>query len=202
MARQYDRSPRQRTEWFGGTSRMTLSTNTTDEGLADQSTMLSVPPRIRVSGTRANNTAFPAGIVRGETCSVARFIGVVTVFDPERRLQNVSYELATGLIKQEVEDENIANPGLASVAIAPDPITDVRASWIAHKYGVFNPQSAGANYTVVQWQTEMDSTNSRVFESNEVMQWGMQARTLVNSGSAIVLNLRCTLQWRCLLRLD
>lgn len=198
----YDRSPRNRTEWFGGTQEMTLSTSTTNNGLADQSAFLTVQPRIRTVGNRAENVAFPAGIVRGETCSIARMIGLCTVYDPERRQQNVSYEVAAGLIKQEVEDENIAQPGLSSVAIAPDPITDVRASWIWHAYGMHNSQAAGANFTHFLWDAKLDSTNSRIFESNEVLQWTVQARTKVNSGSAVVLNLRCTLQWRCLLRLD
>jgi len=203
MAQKYEKSPRQRTEWFGSKVEFDLNTNTADEGKATGSILLAHPARISLSAGTVNNMAFPAGIVRGETCSIARLTGFLSIYDVDRRQQNISYEMAAGLIRQEVEDDAIADPtSIGSVVAAPDPLDELRASWLWHRQIVWNPQSAGANYTVASWDTEMDTTNSRIFESNEVMQFAVQVRTRVNSGSAVAIPLRCTLLWRALMRLD
>ena len=205
MARgNYERSPRQRTEWFGGRSTVDITTATAAGGTGTSSVLLAHAPRISLSAGTVDQMAFPAGIVRGETCSIARFTGHLMVYDIDRRQQNIGYELAAGLIRQEVEDDAIADPvGTGSIVLAPDPLNELRASWLWHRQVTWQPQSAGANYTVLQWSEEIDSTNSRIFESNEVIQMGVQARTRQNAGTpAVALTLRCTLLWRCLLRLD
>jgi len=204
MARpQYEKSPRQRTEWFGSLAEVTLNTSTVDGTQTNASVVVTSRPRLTPSTGTIFPVAFPAGIVRGETCSIARFIAHVCFYDTTRRQQNVSYELAAGLIKQEVEDDVVADPtNTGALVQAPDPLEDLRAAWLWHDQTIWSPQSAGANYTVLQWEPKLDSTNSRIFESNDVLSFAVQARPRVNSGSAVALPLRCTLMWRALLRLD
>lgn len=199
----YERSPRQRLEWFGGFAELALSTSTVDGATAENAVILSATPRLALSAGTVDAVGFPAGIVRGETCSIARFIGSLSVYDVDRRQQNISYDLAAGLIKQEVEDSYVSDPVAAGVSLpAPDALSDLRASWLWHAQEQWNPQSAGANYTVAKMDWKIDSTNSRIFESNDVIQLSVNARTRVNSGAATQVDFRCTLLWRCLLRLD
>jgi len=203
MPQQYEKSPRQRLEWFGFFNEFTLTTSATDLGQVDGGVILTHPVRLALSAGTVDRVAFPAGIVRGETCSIARMIGQLVVYDVDRRQQNVSYTLATGLIKQQVEDEYISDPVAAGLpTAAPDALTDLRSSWLYHQQDIWNPQSAGANYTVLEWKPKVDTTNSRIFESNDVLILSVSAQTRVNSGSAVALSLRCSLTWRCLLRLD
>ena len=115
-----------------------------DNSLGTAAVLMDHKPRISLATGTVDNMAFPAGIVRGESCSIARLTGVCTVFDVDRRLQNVSYDVAAGLIKQEVEDDAIADPlGTGSIVEAPDPLVDLRASWLWHRQTQFNPTSAG-----------------------------------------------------------
>jgi len=199
----YEKSPRQRLEWFGNRAELELTTSTSDFGTADESVLLSHPERLALTTGSVNAVAFPAGIVRGESCSIARMTGHVSLYDVDRRQQNISYNLAAGLIRQKVEDSYVANPvALGAPPSAPDALTDLRASWLAHKQHVWNPQSAGANYTVASWDFDLDSTNSRIFESNDVLAFSVEAQTRINSGAATAVTLRCVILWRCLLRLD
>ena len=203
MAQQYEKSPRQRLEWFGHIAEFNLTTSEADAGIVEGSTILTHPVRLALSAGTVDKVAFPAGIVRGESCSIARFIGYVTCYDVDRRQQNISYNMAAGLIKQRVEDTYISDPAaVASPVSAPDALSDLRASWIWHNQHTWNPQSAGANFTVFEWKPEVDTTNSRIFESNDVMMLSVNAQTRINSGAAVAVTMRCTLQWRCLLRLD
>lgn len=205
MARQqYEKSPRQRTEWFGGRTQYNVTTATGNAGLSGNSQILTCPPRLALSAGTIDNTAFPAGIVRGESCSIARFIAQVHVYDVDRRQQNISFETACGLLKMPVEDTAIADPiAEGPITDAPDPLVDLRASWLWHSQMQWNPQSAGANYTVYSQDFKVDSTNSRVFESNEIALFCTQIRTLQNGGTgAVALTARVTVLWRCLLRLD
>lgn len=201
--REYEKSPRQRLEWFGSKIEFDLTTETTDLAVAEGAAILTHPVRLALSSGTVDAAAFPAGIVRGESCSIARFIAELTVYDVDRRQQNISYEIACGLIKIKVEDAFISDPvALGSNIVVPDPLSDKRASWIYHDEHLWNPQSAGANYTVLEWHSKLDTTNSRVFESNDVMQLACDIRTRVNSGVATAVTARCTLLWRALLRLD
>ncbi len=203
MPRNFEKSPRQRLEWFGFGTEFNIATGTTDGEVVEGSAILQHPVRLALSSGTVDNVGFPAGIVRGETCSIARMIGQMTIYDVDRRLQNVSFEYAAGLVKIRVEDTYISDPiSLASPIAAPDALTDLRASWIWHERGMWNPQSAGANFTVFQAQSNFDTTNSRIFESNDVMQLSVNIRTRINSGSAVAVTARCTMLWRCLLRLD
>ncbi len=199
----YEKSPRQRLEWFGSATEFSLTTGDTDLDIVEGSVILTHNVRLALSAGTVDLVAFPAGIVRGESCSIARLIGELTVYDVDRRQQNVSFVLSAGLIKQRVEDTYVSDPvSLVAPASTPDPLLDRRASWIWHDTHLWNPQSAGANYTVVEWQPKVDTTNSRVFESNDVMQLAVDAQTRINSGSAVAVTLRCSFWWRCLLRLD
>lgn len=203
MPRDFEKSPRQRLEWFGFVSEFNLATSTSDLGIVEGSAILTHPVRLALSAGTVDAVAFPAGIVRGESCSIARMIGELTVYDVDRRQQNVSFALAAGLIRNKVEDSYIADPvALAAPVAAPDALLDRQASWLWHDTHLWNPQSAGANFTVAEWQTTFDTTNSRIFESNDVMQLSVNAQTRINSGAAVEVTLRCNLWWRCLLRLD
>lgn len=203
MPREYEKSPRQRLEWFGSRAEFELTTETTDFAVAEGGILLSHPARLALSTGAVTPPVFPAGIVRGETCSIARLIGHVSVYDIDRRQQNISYEVAAGLIRTRLEDQYIADPtSLGQDVVLPDPLGDKRASWIWHNESVWNPQSAGANYTVFSWDADIDTKNSRIFESNDAMQFSVDIRTRVNSGAATAVTARCVLLWRCLLRLD
>lgn len=203
MAQRYEKSPRQRTEWFGGFDDLVLQTSATDLVRVNDQVILKCQPRLKPSSGTINRTAFPAGIVRGESCSIARLIGHLSIYDVDRRQQNVSFAVGAGLLKVEVEDDVVADPvSTGGLVSAPDALDDLRASWLWHTQTVWNPQSAGANYTVFEMHMDVDSTNSRVFESNDIAQLAVSAQTLINSGQAAVLNLRVLFQWRCLLRLD
>lgn len=204
MAQRYEKSPRQRTEWFGGSELFTLQTSADNGVTATAAILLTHNVRAKVAdGQGIRRMAFPAGIVRGESCSIARFIADVTVFDIDRRAQNVSYAVGAGLIKQEVEDDAIADPvSTGQIVSAPDPLQDLRASWLWHNQVAFNPQAAGPSYQHLSVQMTVDSTNSRIFESNDVLQFAVETQTLINSGEAVALNLRCAILWRALLRLD
>lgn len=205
MARkQYTPSPRNRLDWFGGLREFDIATTTTDNGIARNQILLTEQPRLSLSAGTVDQVAFPAGIVRGDSCSIARFIGYLTVFDVERRNQNISYDVGAGLIKQEVQDTFIADPNAAGAAgSAPDALQDLRASWLWHGQMTWNPQAGGANYQHLDVAFKLDSTNSRVFESNEVIQMAVDIRTLQNGGvAAVSTTVRCRLLWRCLLRLD
>jgi len=205
MARgNYEKSPRQRMEWFGGYAETTLTTNTADNGRRIAQVVLSAPPRMTLSSGTINQTAFPAGIVRGESCSIARFIACLTLHDVDRRIQPCSYEVGAGLVKVQVEDDVIADPiSTGGLVSPPDPLSDLRASYLWHMQTFWNPTSAGASTTAFRVQTEIDSTNSRVFESNDIMQLGVEMVTRYDTGAApSAIDVRCSLQWRCLLRLD
>lgn len=205
MARRtFEKSPRQRLDWFGGRVSTNVATSTVNGATATVNALLTEQPRLSLSAGTVDQVAFPAGIVRGDSCSVARFIGFLSIYDTERRNQNISYDVGAGIIKQEVQDTFIADPAAAgTLADAPDALTDLRASWMWHQQMVWNPQSGGANYTVLLADMKVDSTNSRVFESNEVMQLSVQIRTIQNGGvAAVSTSVRVRLLWRCLLRLD
>jgi len=199
---EYEKSPRQRLEWFGNDTNFSAVTSEDNNDTTHEGRILVHPVRLAFTGGEVEDPAFPAGIVRGETCSIARFIGHLSVYDRDRREQNVSYSVGAGLIKQRVEDELIADPGNTDVSEMPDPLKDRRASWIWHAQETWNPQSAGANYTVFKWDSAIDTTNSRIFESNDVLRVALDVKTRINSGEAVELNLRVVLLWRCLLRLD
>ena len=204
MSRQdYERSPRQRLEWFGGRQEYEHATSDTEGASTVDGRIIETQPRLTLSAGTVNTLAFPAGIVRGETCSIARFIGHLSIYDVDRRQQNVSFEVGAGLIKASVEDAYIEDPSaFVEPAPTPDALDDLRASWLWHRQVVWNPQSAGANYTVFSVDLDVDTTNSRIFESNDVLQLSTEIRTRVNSGAAVVVTARCTFLWRCLLRLD
>lgn len=204
MARNYERSPRQRTEWFGGQAGFALETNDQDVGFASGQTLLNHKPRISLSTGTVDKMAFPAGILRGESCSIARFAGNLTIFDTGRRQQNVSYVTGAGLIKTEVEDDAIADPiSTGGIVSAPDALNDLQASWLWHRQLTWNPKATGSRYETYSLDWDIDTTNSRIFESNDVMQLSVQVQTLANLGSEpINLDLRVYLVWRCLLRLD
>lgn len=204
MAKTFVKSPRQRLDWFGSRTEFDITTTTTDNGIAGNQQLLVEQPRLSLSAGTVDAVAFPAGIVRGDSCSVARFIGYLTIFDVDRRNQNISYDVGAGIIKQEAQDTFIADPFAAgAIGSAPDALQDLRASWMWHSQMTWNPQAGGANYQHLDVSMKVDSTNSRIFESNEVMQLSVQVRTLQNGGvAAVSTTVRCRLLWRCLLRLD
>jgi len=205
MARgNYEKSPRQRLEWHGGQNEFEFETNNADMGGRIGQVILSSQPRITLSAGTVNEMAFPAGIVRGESCSIARFIAHVSLYDLDRRQQNVSFEVGCCLVPVKVEDDVVADPlSTGGLLSPPDPLDDLRASFLWHHQELWNPQSAGANYTVFKVDTAVDSTNSRIFESNDVLQFGVQMRTRQNAGTAPVsTTVRSTIMWRALMRLD
>lgn len=201
---QYEKSPRNRLDWFGGLTEFEVSTSTTDGAVAQNQQILREQPRLALSAGTVDRVAFPAGIVRGDSCSIARFIGHLEIYDVDRRQQNISFGIAAGLIKQEVSDEFISDPTASGAIVpAPDALEDLRASWIWHNQRTWSPQSAGANYTVLRECMEIDTKNSRIFESNDVLQLSCQIRTLQNGATqAVAVTARARLMWRCLLRLD
>lgn len=205
---EYEKSPRQRMEWHGGKFDMVVLAGRPSPNVDPfQEEILPVPVRLQqASGTQLHPVAFPAGILRGETCSIARMTMSFALYDSDYRLQRVSYDWAFGLRKLTVDNEYIRDPSASGQTTDParlNPLVDYRESWIVHKQGFWASDSRPSTIPFRIDNQMVDTTNSRVFEANDVLAVSGAVRAQLDTGSTPGnVDIRLRGVWRALMRLD